>query len=375
MKHDLKKILRELSEIYDEKSKNTYISVYVNKQGDNAFLEKRIHACQSLLKRDEQDNFIASMETIQDFLKKNRGTNLAIFASEAHNFFRSVPLSVDIYDALIVDSSPYIRPLARILDEWTPFTLVILNSNQAKIFSVDLGETEQEKQLSSNIMNKHKKGGWSQARFQRLRKGAIQTFYSQVKDYLDTHADEQIILAGPGPEKIRFKDMLPKHLQQRIVDVIDVDMDDEHTLLKESFDRLHEQEDTLSHQAVQQLKEEILKDGLAVYGLDETLQAVKRGQVDILLIEKDYKVKGCLCEHCQILKAGPVKDCPVCGGPVTEADVIEEIIEFAQRTDAKLEFTDDEELSKLGHIGGILRYKDQWDARTSSPSNRRDHHS
>jgi peptide chain release factor subunit 1 len=358
MKPDLNNVLRELSEVYDEQSMNTYVSVYVNKQGDSAFLEKRIHACQSLLNRDEQDNFLASMETIQDFIKQNTGMNLALFASHTHNFFRSVPLSVDIYDALIVDSSPYIRPIARILDEWNPFTLVLLNSHQAKIFSIDLGKAEQEKHLSMNIMNKHKKGGWSQARFQRLRKGAIHTFYAQVREYLEKRADEQIILAGPGPSKVNFKDMLPPHLQQRVVDIIDVDIDDEHTLFKESFDRMHEQEESQSHQAVQQLKQEILKDGLAVYGLEDTLQAVKRGQVDILLIEKDYKVKGCLCEHCQILKAGPIKDCPVCGGPVTEADVLEEIIEFAERTDAKLEFTNDEELSKLGHIGGILRYKD-----------------
>ncbi len=54
---------------------------------------------------------------------------------------------------------------------------------------------------------------------------------------------------------------------------------------------------------------------------------------------------------------GPIKDCPVCGEPVSEADVIEEIIEFAERTDAEIEFTDDIEISKLGHIGGILRYK------------------
>ena len=76
----------------------------------------------------------------------------------------------------------------------------------------------------------------------------------------------------------------------------------------------------------------------------------------MLIIEKDYKLKVCLCEQCQILNAGPVKNCPICGGKTTESDVIEEIIEFAQRTNARIEFTDDEFLEKLGHIGGLLRY-------------------
>lgn len=94
-----------------------------------------------------------------------------------------------------------------------------------------------------------------------------------------------------------------------------------------------------------------------MYGLDDTLQAVKNGQVELLIVEKDYKIKGCICENCQIIKTSSIKSCPICGKHVSEVDVIEEIIELAERTDAEIEFTDNEEISKLGHIGGILRYK------------------
>jgi hypothetical protein len=38
-------------------------------------------------------------------------------------------------------------------------------------------------------------------------------------------------------------------------------------------------------------------------------------------------------------------------------DIIEEILEFAERTDADVEFTDDKELANLGHVGAILRFK------------------
>jgi len=357
MKNDLRNLIRELSEMYDINSQDTYISVYLNKNTDKTFLEKRGNVCKSLLDKDEQKNFIETIEEINEFLKKNISNNIAIFASNTHNFFKSVPLHIEVNNSLIVDSSPYIRPLARILDELEPFTLILLNSNHAKIFSIYLGQVEDKKNLSSDIMNKHKKGGMSQARFQRIRKGAIRDFFSEVAEILDKFSSGQIVLAGPGPTKIQFRDMLPKHLQQRIIDVIDVDVDDEKKLLKESIHLISEKEKTVSREAVKHLKEEILKDGLAVYGLDDTLKAVKNGQVELLIVEKDFKLKGCICEHCQIVKAGPIKDCPVCGEPASEADVIEEIIEFAERTDAEIEFTDDEEISKLGHIGGILRYK------------------
>ena len=108
---------------------------------------------------------------------------------------------------------------------------------------------------------------------------------------------------------------------------------------------------------MQQLKQEILKDGLAVYGIEETLTAARNGQVELLLIEKDYKPKGWICEHCQLAETGTVKKCPNCGNNVSEVDVLEEILEFAKRTNATVEFTSDPELADLGHVGALLRFK------------------
>ena len=358
MKVDLNEVLRELSEMYDEDSSDTYVTLYLKKDAlDQKFLERREKACRSLLKGDEKRNFTDTMEAIREFLKKNVSANIAIFASHKYNILKTVSLPVEIDNSLIVDSSPYIRPLARIQDEWESFTLVLLSSNYAKIYSLSLGEIKYEKNLSKDIMNRHKKGGCSQARFQRLRKGAIHAFLTEVVEALEKIADKRIVLAGPGTSKIQFRDMLPKYLAERIVDVIDISIDDEKELLKESVRLVSEREEKKSREAVQQLKEEILKDGLVAYGAEETLQAVKNGQVELLIVEKDYKIKGWICEHCQIVKEGSVKECPYCGGSVSEVDVIEEILEFAERTDADVEFTDDEEIADLGHIGAILRYK------------------
>lgn len=358
MKNDLDELIRELSEIYDVGSQDTFVTVYINKNSDVKFLDKREKACRSLLKGEEQKNFTNTIEEIREFLKKNAGDNLAIFASHKHDYFKPILLPIEVNNSLVVDSSPYIRPLARIQDEWESFTLVLLNSNYAKIFSVSLGKVESEKNLSKDIMNRHKKGGCSQARFQRLRKGAIHAFFLEVREALEKIADKQIVLAGPGQAKLQFRDMLSKNFEERIVEIIDISIDDEKELLKESIHLISEREEQKSREAVQQLKQEILKDGLAAYGVDDTLNAVKSGQVELLIIEKDYKIRGWICENCQVVKEGNTKACPFCGKIVSEVDVLEEILEFAARTDAEIEFTDDEEISNLGHIGAILRYKE-----------------
>lgn len=354
---NLNELIRELSEIYDPDSSDTYVSLYVNKNSDRKFIDRRIRACRSILKGAILKNFNNTLKEIESFLKKYSLGSIVIFASHKHNFFRHILLSIELQDSLIVDSSPYIRPLARIQDEWESFTLLLVSSNYAKIFSVSIGKVENTKKLSADIINKHKKGGWSQARFNRIRKGAINAFLSEVVNALQKRSDERIIIAGPGTTKNKFINILPKELTEKIVDVIDISMEDEQKLLKKSFHLITEREQRESHEAVQQLKQEILKDGLAVYGLVETLDAVKNGQVELLIIEKDYTSRGWICENCQVVEEGIRKICPYCGNKTSEVDVLEEILEFAERTNANIEFTDDEEIANLGHVGAILRFK------------------
>jgi peptide chain release factor subunit 1 len=297
------------------------------------------------------------MIDIRNILKEKQWNNIAVFASHKHNFIKDVTLSVNVENTLIVDSSPYLRPLARIQDEWESFTLVLISSNYAKFYSVSLGNVNFEKKLSANIMNRHKKGGMSQMRFNRLRRGAIHAFFSEVIESLQKISEERIVLAGPGTAKNQFIDMLPKNIKEKIVEVIDISIDDENELLKKSINLISEMEEQKSHEAVKLLKQEILKDGLAAYGIKDTLKAVKNGQVELLLIEKDCKPKGWICENCQIVDEGVNTTCPYCGKNTSEVDVIEEILEFAERTDADIEFTDDEDISKLGHVGALLRFK------------------
>lgn len=357
MKEDINGFIRELSELYDTDSNDTYVSLYFNKNSDSKFLQRRIKACKAILKGEELKNFTETIDKMEEVFKKNIGKNVAIFSSSKYNFLKHISLPMKVENLLVVDSSPYLRPLARIEDEWESFTLLLVNTNYAKIFSVSMGEVESTKKLSADIMNRHKKGGQSQARFNRLRRGAIHAFLSEVIEALQKLADEKIILAGPGQAKLQLKDMLPKNLSEKIIETIDIDVDDEKELLKKSFNIVSENEKYESLEAVQHLKEEILKDGLAVYGVKETLDAVKNGQVELLIIQKDKKLAGWICEQCQVVGTNSKKHCPHCGKNISQVDVLEEILEFAERTDAKIEFTDSEDLADLGFIGAILRYK------------------
>jgi peptide chain release factor subunit 1 len=147
---DLKEIeIKKLSEIYDPESKNSFVSLYMNMEKTNErFIEKRKKACKSVLKenRELMENFDKTMLNIGKYLEMNDREHgqkgLAIFASNEHNFFKAYRLGVPVEDLMVVDTSPYIRPLARLMGDYGTFGLVVLDNHRAKIYVISLGKIQ-----------------------------------------------------------------------------------------------------------------------------------------------------------------------------------------------------------------------------------------
>jgi peptide chain release factor subunit 1 len=345
-----------LIDVYDTDNLNTFVSLYFD-GCDEHFISQREKVIQCLLKPDELKNFVKTMEMIQTFLKKNKAASYAIFASDKNNFFKALSFPVAVKNSLSVDVSPYIHQIAELADAWGAYTLVLLNSNHAKIFSFSCGELSVEEDLSADIMNKHKKGGMSQARFQRLRKGSIHAFLTEVVEALQKITQDNIILAGPGETKKQFRDMLPIQLRKGVIAEVDVAIDDACGLVDEAQEIIKEKGKDEHRQLLELIQSEILKNGLAVYGVAETLAAVRNGQVEAVLVEKDVKQKGWVCESCHLVEAGALSRCPSCGKNTSEVDIIEEIVKLAKRTGAIVGFSQDERLQKIGPVVGLLRFK------------------
>ena len=97
--------------------------------------------------------------------------------------------------------------------------------------------------------------------------------------------------------------------------------------------------------------------GKAVFGITETVNATRDGKAELLVLSKRLKPRGWICEHCQVVEVGVKSRCPYCNHETSEVDVLEEILEFAERTGAHIEFVGDNPvLEELGGVGALLRY-------------------
>lgn len=362
--------IESLASIYDKESRDLYVSMFADLTDPKweKFITQRTDMIKKVLKGNRmlQDNFVKSMELITDIVNKNAvpkgAKSLVIFLSSDLEYEYGAFLPLPMENLLIVDTSPYIRPLALLKDEYEDYVLAVLDSENFKVFCISSSQVTCTDHKETELIGKHKKGGWSQQRFARLRREGIDKFQKQIAEDLNEIFKEGnykgIIVAGPGLEKKNFVDELPPDLREKVVKQLDVDFDIHLSdLLNRAGDAMHEHEDQDENHLVEVLREGILKGSPVVYGLDETQAMVKQSRAGILLVDPDLKVAGHICEACQIVKKGSPKPCKQCGGQTSDVDVVEEIIEFAYRMNTRVEFVKSNEfLESLGGVAALLRY-------------------
>ena len=351
-----------------------YLDARVNEHGRDNFLP---FVRKELTKRSksypQQSEERASFE--EDFFRIGRyleqgapaaAQGIAIFAcSGANDFFEAANFDAPFErNRITVSDRPHVYPLARLIDQYRRYAVVLADTNRAQIFIFAAGRAV-EQQGIENVKTKHAKvGGWSQARYQRHEENYHLHHVKEVVDVLERTVREEgieiIVLAGDEETVIPIlKEQLPKTLAEKVVDVISLGIDTpEHELLEESL-KVFRRHDTLTDmQKVQRLLNEFRADELAVTGVPDTLAALSNGQVEELLI-------AATPESIQYDQSEVAKVLEIYGREGEQAPeldqrtVADELVRRAnQLSSARVTFIESaERLEQVGGVGALLRYR------------------
>jgi peptide subunit release factor 1 (eRF1) len=354
------------------------VSLYLNAQADehgrdnfHTFVRKELSERAKTFEPDTPQR--ASID--EDLVRINRylegkiqrpTQGIAIFAcSGANDFFETLQLEAPIENnRLFVYDRPHLYPLARLLDQYPRYAVVLADTNAAKIFVFALGRTVKRREIQNVKTKRTQVGGWSQMRYQRHTenyhlhhaKEVIDTLGRLVRDERIDH----VILAGDEETIIPLlREQMPKELSEKVVDVLSLGIDTpEHELLEESLNAYRRHNSLSDIEKVDHLIGEYRRDGLAVAGVPQTLAALSNGQVEELLIASSADVL-------QFERAEVEKVLGLYGGPgeasatLDERTVADELVRRAtQLSSARVTFIEDAGVLKnVGGVGALLRYR------------------
>ena len=247
------------------------------------------------------------------------------------------------------------------------------------------------KETSSGVAGKHRQGGQSAKRFQKLREMELTYYFNRLATitreyFIDIYPIKGLVISGPGPTKEEFinNNYLEYRLQNMIIATIDASYSGSEGI-REAFAK---SSDILSNfrmveekQIVEKLFNEINNNtGLGIYGLDDIINHLKNNIVDKIIITDNtelYRIESkCKrCEHTQEKIIERIKvistktelqnlPCPSCQSNDTnvfDQDIIDYIAILALKTGTTVEVISGVSehgtmLASIGKIGAILRY-------------------
>ena len=246
-------------------------------------------------------------------------------------------------------------------------------------------------QTGSGVAGKHRQGGQSAKRFQKLREMELSYFYNRVAQttreyFIDIYPVKGLIISGPGPTKEDFinGNYLEYRLQNNIINTIDASYSGAEGI-REAFAKSG---DILgSFRLVEEKKfiEDLFREintntGKGSYGLQEVIEFLKNNVVKTLLITDNtnlHRVEA-VCKRCKNIqediverqlvipkkteyKNNPCPGCKAMDTEVNEQDIVDYLQIIAAKTGTQLEVISGSAehgnmLASLGKVGAILRY-------------------
>jgi len=354
------------------------VSLYLNAQSDehgkhnyDVFVRKELSERAKTFELDTPQR--ASID--EDLVRINRyleekvqppTQGIAIFAcAGANNFFETIQLEAPIENnRIFVYDRPYLYPLARLLDQYPRYAVVLADTNAARIFVFTLGKAVKRQDVQNVKTKRTQVGGWSQMRYQRHTENYHLHHAKEVIDILERlvrdERIEHVMLAGDEQVIIPLlREQMSKDLSEKVVDVLSLGIDTpEHELLEESLNAYRRHNSLCDMEKVEHLIGEYRRDGLAVAGVAQTLAALSNGQVEELLIAS-------AADALQFDKAEVEKVLAAYGETGEEnktfdqRTVADELLRRAtQLSSAQITFIEDASILKnVGGVGALLRYR------------------
>jgi len=246
-------------------------------------------------------------------------------------------------------------------------------------------------QTGSGVAGKHRQGGQSAKRFQKLREMELSYFYNRVAQttreyFIDIYPVKGLIISGPGPTKEDFinGNYLEYRLQNNIISTIDASYSGAEGI-REAFAKSSDILGDFRLVEEKKLVEDLFREingnsGKGSYGLQEVIEYLKNNVVQTLIITDNtnlHRVEG-KCKRCQHIQEEIVerplvipkkteysnKPCPGCNAmevEVNEQDIVDYLELLAAKTGTQLEVISGSAehgnmLASLGKVGAILRY-------------------
>jgi len=301
------------------------------------------------------------------------------------------PVQINLYRC---DDHFWIDHIKEMLKDDRTIAIISIDTQEAGLGILTGDRWETIETLTSGVSGKHRQGGQSARRFERLRDNELNEYYHRIADYaqkifIDQFTVRGVIIGGPGPTKETFvrEEYLDYRLQNNIIATLDTSYSGDEGV-REIIDKVNDQGIMSEFRSMEEKKivkkfmgEVFSGKGLGIYGINDVVNNLKAGITDSIIATDsiDLVYHEVICKKCdfryekiverdqlvetkQNIISNPCSKCSGQDYSINEKDFIDYLEEYASLAGTKLDIISSKteegaQIQSLGKIGALLRFK------------------
>lgn len=306
---------------------------------------------------------------IAERLRGNGGKGKAIFADSGRSFWREFDVPAWLpRTQLVLNRRFHLKPLAQIMDALPRVCICALDRTKARVFDYRNEKVTEIMDFFNELPRRGRSDGWAGYdgghAERKVMNDALQHFKFVAETLLDRYERngfEYLLVACRDEQWPEFEQCLHPYLKQRLLGRFKADptMIDESTIRRNVEKFLERQDVSRREELVREVLGEAHRNGRGAVGLRRVLRSLETGEVQTLLLGKQFRASGSECRNCGHIEMRQPSDCGICGQPTSAVeDLADAIIGKALRSSVEvLYIKEDPEFERAGHIGALLRFR------------------
>ena len=298
MRIDATDLLR-LEQVRSTSSPQGILSVYLPVEAAVALHHGHIASLMNILRELREAAPAPALERIQEESAKvlsfvrggymPHGSGLVMFSSLPTNIWEAFSFQLPVPALARFGERPYLLPLAALSEDFAPAMVVLVNHQEARLYSLRLGELLERQRISTNVPGYQRQGGWSAFRYEHDRQHHIEEHLKHVVDALQSSDKDDpfqyLVLAGAGETTHALEAVLPPSLSRKLAGSFAGEMfASDADIVDSARSILAAKERTSERELTERLILTALDGGHAALGKDETLQTLREGRARSLVL-------------------------------------------------------------------------------------------
>jgi hypothetical protein len=286
------------------------------------------------LDRESRLSVRQDIKQIEDAARHERWDpgSMGIFSSSRRGVFEQVALPRAVHDKIVVDATPYVRPMLAVLDEYHRACGVLTGKGPTRVWELYQNEMREATAFQDPSLRKPNYAVWrAEHRIHNRANELAKRHFRRTAEVLEqmyrAGAFELLVVGSHDHEVPTVVEFLPLELRNRVAGTFTIDasaiLGDIKFEAQSILDRYERDEET---RLVSDTLQRNAMGGLAAVGLSDCLWAGSLSAVQSLMIQEGAVVPGVICDQSGWL-AESGETCPLCGNPTRAVpDVTDELV-------------------------------------------------